>query len=371
METTIIQLIMKHQKTAYAIVNCDLEIVQVGGAVSTFFPAPEEVIQRALPEIVPEIIGSEATLDGIIAGQIPSFQLEHVNRLAPDGSTWYFSLTALPCQHDPAMVLIVLTDTSEQSKYAQMLSQQRNELRLLRRDLAQANEQLDFLLHHYISPQVVDALLERRIRPHPGGELRRVSVLFADLREYTSVAERLSPQQTMELVNTYLNVACDAIAGAGGAVTQFMGDAVMALFNAPDDQPDHALRAVQAGLAIHAQANALNRRKPTFVQDATDLPTLHFGVGIYSGPAVVGNVGARWRYGYSAIGDTTNVASRICSAARAGQVLIGRPTFDQVREYVVATPLYAVQLKGKSQPLDLFSVRALHPPERPSQSQAR
>jgi adenylate cyclase len=228
--------------------------------------------------------------------------------------------------------------------------QQRNELRLLRRDLAKANEQLDFLLRHYVPSEVADALLEQRLLPQPGGELCTVSILFADLRGYTRTSEQLTAYQTIELLNGYLNTASEAIAEAGGTVTQYAGDQVMAIFNAPNDQPDHAWRAVEAGLAV---------QKSTAVyqdQTAPDLPRLHFGVGINSGPAVVGNIGARWRYNYSAIGDTTNVAARICSAARAQEILIGPATYEQVKERVTVSVATPMRFKGKSHPISVYQV---------------
>jgi adenylate cyclase len=229
----------------------------------------------------------------------------------------------------------------------------------LRRELDDANAQLDFLLRHYIPPEVADALLEQRIVPQPGGEQRQVSVLFADLRGYTSIAEQLSPTQTMTLVNEYLSVACNAIAETEGTITQFMGDAVMAIFNAPDEQLDHAWRAVRAGLAIQERTMDMNAAQAVPSLSVEPLPILHFGVGIQTGLAVVGNTGAHWRYDYSAIGDTTNVAFRLCSTARAQEVLIGPDTYRQVRDCVQATPLMPIQLKGKSKPLAVFRVSAL------------
>lgn len=234
-----------------------------------------------------------------------------------------------------------------------MLSQQRNELCLLRGNLTESNAQLDFLLRHYIPTEVADALLEQRLSPQQGGELRDVSVLFADLRDYTRVAERLPPSRTMDMLNECLNVACKAIAATGGTIAQFMGDTVMALFNAPNDQPDHALRAVRAGLMIQ---RALEVHQSCL---SADLPPVHFGVGINSGLAVVGNTGARWRYDYSAIGDTTNVAFRISTVAGAREVWIGSGTYEQVREYVTAVPLEPMRFKGKQDPVRVYRVLSL------------
>jgi len=157
----------------------------------------------------------------------------------------------------------------------------------------------------------------------------------------------------MEMLNVYLNIASNAVADRGGTINQFMGDALYAMFNAPDDQPDHALRAVQAGLDIQKAITAYQGQSPSH------LPRLHFGVGINTGPAVVGNIGAHWRYDYTAIGDTINLASRISSAARGKEVLISPTTYEQLQGCISVTPLHPMQFKGKSQSINIYRVLAL------------
>ncbi|EDN72132.1 adenylate/guanylate cyclase [Beggiatoa sp. SS] len=205
-------------------------------------------------------------------------------------------------------------------------------------------------MQYYVPREVGKALMEKRIVPKLGGEEREVTALFADLRNYTSISEQLTPNQTIEMLHVCLDIATTAIAESGGVVVNYMGDAVMAIFNAPNEQADHAQRAVQAGLTIQAMM--------ALYQQNTDnmIPSLHFGVGINTGMAVVGNIGAQWHYQYTAIGDTINVASRICSHARPNEVLIGTNTYAYVQNSITAQALAPLKFKGKSQEITVYQV---------------
>ena len=348
--------VLQAKQIAYALAEADLRVIEIGGAATLL---GDGGAGDSLPDLIPELVGSEALLRDLLRGKRPFLRLEQINRDAPlpgadAGGRRYLTLTVRRIEngHGGQRLLAVLADTTPQGRYMQLLTQQRNDLTLLQQELAQANALLDHLLRHYVPTEVANALLSGRVLPHTGGELRTVSVLFADLSGYSRIAGQLPPTRTMEMVNHYLTIACDAIAQAGGTITQFMGDAVMALFNAPDEQPDHAWRAVQAGLTIQ-QRMADRRSRPE-----AGFPPMDFGVGVHSGPAVVGNTGAHWRYAYSAIGDTTNTAFRLCGLAQGGEVLIGFTTYRQVRDRVVATALAPVHLRGKSRPLPIFRVES-------------
>jgi adenylate cyclase len=354
-EPTITDLVLQDRRIAYMTADADLRIVEVGGFLPVFGEDFETKPGDWLLDVSPELVGSESVLSDIISGDLPRFQLEHINRVTVDGSTTYITVTALPYQghREDARLLVLATDTSEQGHSEQKLTQQRNELRLLRRNLAEANEQLDYLLRRYVPAEVADALKERRLLPQLGGQIREISVLFADVRGYTSISEELLPAQTMEVLNECLGIASGAIAEAGGTITDFIGDAVLALFNAPDDQPDHAQRAVQAGLVLQQRVAAHECRI------SSDSRAVSFGVGINTGSALVGNIGTLWRYHYTAIGDTVNVAQRISDTARAGEVLIGPSTHDQLQGQVAATPLAPIHFKGKSHPVTVHRLDAL------------
>ena len=149
MNPTVTELILKDCRIAYALADRNLNVLEVGGAQGVFHDGaigPND----ALPDLIPELVGSEEVLTDILTGNLPRFQLEHINRLAPDGSTRYLTITILPYlgDHTEATLLVVAADTSEAGRHAQKIMQQRNELRLLQRSLAEANERLDYLLRH-------------------------------------------------------------------------------------------------------------------------------------------------------------------------------------------------------------------------------
>ena len=179
-----------------------------------------------------------------------------------------------------------------------------------------------------------------------GGETRDVSVLFADLQGFTSFSEGCAgPGEVVEMLNEYWAHAVPAVAEEGGMVERFAGDAVMVVFNAAEDQADHAARAARAGLGLQKAAAKLGERHP-------DWP--RFRVGVNSGPALVGNVGSAEHRSFTAIGDTTNLASRLQTAAGPGQVVIGERTFAELGDDAVAEPLDPLSVKGKSQPVQAF-----------------
>ena len=164
-----------------------------------------------------------------------------------------------------------------------------------------------------------------------GGETRDVSVLFADLQGFTSFSEGCAgPGEVVEMLNEYWAHAVPAVAEEGGMVERFAGDAVMVVFNAAEDQADHAARAARAGLGLQKAAAKLGERHP-------DWP--RFRVGVNSGLALVGNVGSAEHRSFTAIGDTTNLASRLQTAAGPGQVVIGERTFAELGDDAVAEPL--------------------------------
>ena len=151
------------------------------------------------------------------------------------------------------------------------------------------------------------------------------------------------------MLNDAFGVAVPAVFAEGGTVVQFMGDALMAVFNAPIRQADHALRACRAGLALQQAMGG---------GGADGTP--RFRVGINTGPALVGNVGSAEMHNFLAIGDTTNVAARLQLFAPPGSVVVGEKTYDLVRDTIDARPLGMPDLKGKSVPTEVFEVVRCH-----------
>lgn len=354
MHPDLAQNLLRQQKTAYVLLDAALQVRDYGGYTPAFMEGDSEAPE--LLDLVPELIGCEEVLEEVRNGAASDFHLENINRVLPDGELAYLSLRAAQHQTDEEapLLLISLVDETRQSQVEQTLTQQRNELRLLQQSLDDTNKQLEFILQRYVPKEVGRALMENRLLPDLGGEEREVTVMFVDLRNYTSTSENMSPKETIDMLHVFLDIACRAIVDAGGVVVNYMGDAVMALFNAPDLQADHACRAARAGLAMQAAARELAERR-----DEHRFPPLFFGVGINSGPTLVGNLGALHYYQYTAIGDTTNVASRLCGHARAGEVLIGEAAYALLGERISARPLQAMLFKGKSKEIQVYQVMSL------------
>jgi class 3 adenylate cyclase len=204
---------------------------------------------------------------------------------------------------------------------------------------------LEDLFKPYLSPQVTARLKADPSAGLLGGETRDVSVLFADLEGFTAFSEHADPAEVIEMLNEFWAEAVPPVAAEGGMVERFAGDAVMVVFNAAEDQPDHALRAARAALGLQRATAALSDRHPHWPK---------FRVGVNSGPAVVGNVGSSEHRSFTAIGDTTNLAARLQSFALSGQVVVGRSTQEALGDLAVTQALDLISVKGKGQPVQAF-----------------
>lgn len=356
MHQTLFERLFQEQKIAYIVTDALCNVLHYGGDIN-LLGNPD--LSPTLLELIPELDGCEDLLQDILDGTLPNFQLENLNRISGSEIT-YINLVVLRYlsneeDSQEPFLLIVLSDMSAWTRIQQTLTQQHNDLKLLQQKLDETNQRLDFILQRYVPREVAKALLENRIAPELGGEVREISILFADLRNYTSISEQLSPSETIELLNVCLEIATTAISEAGGVVVNYMGDAVMAVFNAPNAQPDHAYRAVQAGLTMQKLATLYQALEG----DHSTHPPFYFGVGINTGDALVGNIGAQWHYQYTAIGDIVNVASRICGQAKPTEVLMGANTYAQVKHQVIAQPLAPMKFKGKSQEMVTYRVTKL------------
>jgi class 3 adenylate cyclase len=207
---------------------------------------------------------------------------------------------------------------------------------------------LDAAFRPYLPSVVAEGI--RRHEPKAarlGGEERVLSVLFADLAGFTAFSETRAPTDVLAMLNDYWAVVVPAIDAAGGAIEHFAGDGIMVFFNADGSQPDHARAAVRAGTAVMAAARPLATAHPGW-------PT--FRIGINTGPAVVGNVGAAARRSFAVIGDMTNTAARLMAAGAPGQVVVGRATWDALGDTRRGTPLGSVMVKGKREPVEAWVI---------------
>jgi class 3 adenylate cyclase len=210
---------------------------------------------------------------------------------------------------------------------------------------ARLYHQLDGLFRQYMSPDVATALVADPDQAALGGAIEEVTILFADLRGFTPFSERSSPEHIVTVLNEYFGRAVPLILAQGGTVVQFVGDAVMALFNAPTRQPDHALRAARSALDMQESIESLAAENPSWPR---------FRVGVNTGPALVGNIGSAEMRNFTAIGDTTNLAARLETSAEVGQVVIGAATYEQIRDVAEVRPLDPLDLKGKSEPVEAY-----------------
>lgn len=208
----------------------------------------------------------------------------------------------------------------------------------------------------YMAPQVVDELgRSGNYRIELGGRDREIAVLFVDIRGFTSMSEGLSPEKIVGILNRYLGMVTEAIFRNDGTLDKFIGDAVMAVYNAPLDVEDYACKAVQTGLDIVDAVDKINiELKSEFGIE------IACGVGVHSGRAVVGNIGCSYRMDYTAIGDTVNVAERLESIAKGGQVLISKNLYEQVKARYNAEFVGTQSLKGRQEGIEVFLVEGMN-----------
>jgi len=205
----------------------------------------------------------------------------------------------------------------------------------------------------YAAPHVVREILakpEDAVRSLQG-ETRELSVLFADLRGFTAASEQLAPADVVAALNVYLEAMTTAIQDEDGTIDKFVGDEVMAFWGAPLEQPDYALRAARAALRILELIEDVMMRPP-----AIDLKVKGAGVGIATGPCLVGNVGSMRRLDYTAIGDTVNTAARLCSSAEPGVIIVTEACAQRLRGSLALGDLPDLIAKGKREPIRIAQV---------------
>lgn len=216
------------------------------------------------------------------------------------------------------------------------------------RRIRELEEKTRELFKRYLPSPVVRYLIDDPSRANLGGDRREVSILVADLRGFTALAERMDPEALIEVVNAYLTSATEVVSAQEGVLDKFMGDAVMALYNALVPQPDHALRAIRTAFALR---ETLQRHDME--------PSLHFGFGISTGEVVVGNVGSEALMNYTAIGDAVNVAFRLQEQAKEEQILLSGSTWDQVRDLVEVRSLGRMSIKRRAEAAEVYEALSL------------
>ena len=207
---------------------------------------------------------------------------------------------------------------------------ERNEIRILRRVLGRS-----------VDPRVMERLLANPDMDFLKGELVELTVLYADIRGSTALAERTPPGVLVEFIRDYLSRMTEVVLKHEGTIDKFVGDEVMALFGVPIPQPDHTLRAIRAGLEMQAEYEKLQIQ-----WQQRGLPPTSIGIGIATGEMIAGEMGSSQRSNYTVIGRPANLGSRICEVAQGGQVLVSQRTFDLASQQVQAAPITGNNFKG-------------------------
>ncbi len=201
----------------------------------------------------------------------------------------------------------------------------------------------------YVSPEIAEMIFQSSAGPWLEATRHEVTVLFVDIRGYTPYAERTPPAVVIETLNQFFGLATEAIIRNGGFISKFLGDAIMAIFGAPVQQPDQAYRAALAALEIQSGVVELNQKR-----SAEGIDPIVVGIGINRGDVVAGSVGSAARMEYTVVGDAVNVASRLTAAAKGKEILISRTALEPAAERLEAKPLPLLQVKGKTEALEVF-----------------
>ena len=288
----------------------------VGHSVQTGLPPIAEEIHEYIQDVLSEerlIIGQESRVSLPLRGNVDlSFNISPLKDEAQNSQG----------------VAIVLDDLTEKKK----LEAQRR------------------MFERMVSPKVINKLDPDELKL--GGERTEITSLFADIRGFTSFSEGFDPHALVSILNRYLSVVADAILKEEGTIDKFLGDAVMAWFNAPIPQPDHMLRAIRAAIGLREAVEKLRNQFPSEYQ-------LAFGVGIHYGEAVLGLVGTETRLDYTAIGDSVNTAKRIQENSGPNQILISGSAYELVRDQVDVHQIAPILAKGKREPVPVYEVVSL------------
>lgn len=290
-------------------------------------------VKAALPAIASTLIGLiERVKDDGVA--LVDYELKAG---LPKRGQVYLRLSLSPLRDNQDVITgmtIVIDDLTEQRKLAARA-------RRIRRTFEQ-----------YVAPSVVERLLSDPDTARLGGTRREVTTLFADIRGFTTFSERQQPEILVEVLNRYLSLAADIILSEEGTLDKYYGDGVMAVFNAPLTQNDHALRAVRTALAVREAVVKMHPQLP-------EPHRLHFGVGITTGTAVIGSIGSTTMKNYTAIGDCVNLASRLQRSAAPGEILLSGDAYRHVAPYVKGRDLGLAEIRGHVEPVRVFEVYAL------------
>jgi adenylate cyclase len=224
-------------------------------------------------------------------------------------------------------------------------------------DNAQSHEELALrvverkALERFLSSAIVERILANPDQIHLGGENQEATILFADIRSFTRMAEKMEPHKVVELLNEYFTEMTDLIFENGGTLDKYLGDGIMALFGAPIARPDDALRSVKTAMEMQRAMVRLNED-----WQARGQPAMQAGIGVNTGAVTAGNIGSTRRMDYTVIGDAVNLASRLCAKAAGGQILVSDSTFRLLAAEMPARRLEPILVKGRAAPVEVYEI---------------
>ncbi|MBI3756027.1 MAG: adenylate/guanylate cyclase domain-containing protein [Deltaproteobacteria bacterium] len=205
--------------------------------------------------------------------------------------------------------------------------------------------------NRYVSKPVADEILKNPEKIQLGGESREITVIFADIREFTALTRQMQPEAIVEILNRYFTILTEVIFHFDGTVDKFIGDAVMGVFGSPIPREDHLKQGIKAAVVIKKVMSEVNRSR-----DKRGLVLLPMGLGLDSGDVIVGSMGSKVRMEYTAIGDAVNVSSRLTGIAKEGEILISEKVYLQMQEYISCIKLPDVNIKGITGPFSVYNL---------------
>jgi adenylate cyclase len=208
----------------------------------------------------------------------------------------------------------------------------------------------------YVTPEIVDMILQHPDEKWLRGKKIDITVMFADIRGFTAFSEKTEPEEVVNVLNDHFTLATEVILRHGGHVDKFIGDEILAVFGALVHSEDHASKAVTAAVALQKELNDFNLT----MEGAGRMP-VRIGIGINSGSAIAGNIGSNKRMEYTVIGDAVNLASRLTRVAGPDEIIISDHVYEKTSKIITAEKLEPVTVKGKSEPVQIYKVTGINP----------
>lgn len=257
----------------------------------------------------------------------------------------------LPKPPDPVLLRARVSACLEKKRLIDQVIESRKRLKELNEALDVRNRLIRDTFGRYLSDEIVENILETPAGLKLGGEKRETTILISDLRGFTSIAERLSPEDVVAMINIYLEIMTDIILKYNGTIDEFIGDAILVIFGAPVQRDDDPIRAVACAIEMQTAMEEVNRRNRE-----AGYPEVVMGIGINTGSVIVGNIGSRKRTKYAVVGRNVNLTSRIESYTVGGQIFVSQSTVDACGKILRIDNAIEVMPKGVQKPITIYEV---------------